>query len=65
MPIESIPMRQFGGRASVVVRGRESRPHGEGGQINLNVTANGRQSFFLPFTVEQPKGSKLEGSNER
>jgi len=30
--IESLPMRRLGGGASVVVRGRESRPHGEGRQ---------------------------------
>jgi len=29
---ESLPMRRLGGGASVVVRGRESRPHGEGTQ---------------------------------
>jgi len=29
---ESLPMRRSGGGASVVVRGRESRPHGEGRQ---------------------------------
>ena len=29
---ESSPMRRLGGGASVVVRGRESRPHGEGRQ---------------------------------
>ncbi len=29
---ESLPMRRPGGGASVVVRGRESRPHGEGRQ---------------------------------
>jgi hypothetical protein len=29
---ESLPMRRLGGGASVVVRGRESRPHGEGRQ---------------------------------
>jgi len=30
--VESLPMRRLGGGASVVVRGRESRPHGEGRQ---------------------------------
>ena len=30
--VESSPMRRLGGGASVVVRGRESRPHGEGRQ---------------------------------
>lgn len=30
--IESSPMRRLSGGASVVVRGRESRPHGEGRQ---------------------------------
>lgn len=30
--VESPPMRRLGGGASVVVRGRESRPHGEGRQ---------------------------------
>ena len=30
---ESSPMRRLGGGASVVVRGRESRPHGEGRQV--------------------------------
>jgi hypothetical protein len=29
---ESLPMRRLGGGASVVVRGRESRPHGKGRQ---------------------------------
>lgn len=29
---ESLPMRRLGGGAPVVVRGRESRPHGEGVQ---------------------------------
>jgi len=58
MSINSIPMRQFGGRASVVVRGRESRPHGKGRQINLNVTENGHKLF----SVGQLKGSILEGS---
>lgn len=29
---ESLPMRRLGGGASVVVRGRENRPHGEGRQ---------------------------------
>jgi hypothetical protein len=30
--VESLPMRRLGGGASVVVRGRECRPHGEGTQ---------------------------------
>jgi hypothetical protein len=30
--IESSPMRRLSGGAFVVVRGRENRPHGEGGQ---------------------------------
>jgi hypothetical protein len=30
--VESLPMRRLGGGALVVVRGRESRPHGEGTQ---------------------------------
>ena len=30
--VESSPMRRLGGGASVVVRGREGRPHGEGRQ---------------------------------
>ena len=30
--VESLPMRRSGGGAPVVVRGRESRPHGEGAQ---------------------------------
>jgi hypothetical protein len=30
--VESLPMRRSGGGALVVVRGRESRPHGEGAQ---------------------------------
>jgi len=32
MAAESLPMRRLGGGAPVVVRGRESRPHGEGVQ---------------------------------
>lgn len=32
MPAQSSPMRRLSGGAPVVVRGRESRPHGEGGQ---------------------------------
>jgi hypothetical protein len=32
MTVESLPMRRSGGGAPVVVRGRESRPHGEGVQ---------------------------------
>ena len=32
LAVESSPMRRLGGGASVVVRGRESRPHGEGRQ---------------------------------
>lgn len=33
-PRQTPPMRRLGGGASVVVRGRESRPHGEGRQID-------------------------------
>ena len=58
-PNESLPMRRLGGRVPVVVRGRESRSHGEGGQINSKVTENGSK---MPFSVEQLKGSILEGS---
>jgi len=38
---ESLPMRRLGGGASVVVRGRESRPHGEGRQDVSFWTAEG------------------------
>lgn len=38
---ESLPMRRLGGGASVVVRGRESRPHGEGRQDVSTWTTEG------------------------
>lgn len=39
--VESLPMRRLGGGAPVVVRGRESRPHGEGVQDVSFWTAEG------------------------
>jgi len=39
--VESSPMRRLSGGASVVVRGRESRPHGEGRQDVSCWTAEG------------------------
>ena len=38
---ESLPMRRLGGGVSVVVRGRESRPHGEGRQDETFWTTEG------------------------
>ena len=46
---ESLPMRRSGGGASVVVRGRESRPHGEGRQ---NV------SFWKAEALNNREGSR-------
>ena len=46
---ESLPMRRSGGGASVVVRGRESRPHGEGRQ---NV------SFWKTEAFDSREGSR-------
>ena len=46
---ESLPMRRLGGGASVVVRGRESRPHGEGRQ---NV------SFWMTEGFSNREGSR-------
>jgi len=47
--VESLPMRRLGGGASVVVRGRESRPHGEGRQ---NV------SFWMTEGFSNREGSR-------
>jgi hypothetical protein len=46
---ESLPMRRLGGGAPVVVRGRESRPHGEGVQ---NV------SFWMTEAFGNREGSR-------
>ncbi len=46
---ESLPMRRLGGGASVVVRGRESRPHGEGTQD---------VSFWAAKTFTNREGSR-------
>ena len=46
-------MRQFGGRASVVVRGRESRPHGKGRQINLYWTTEKFKLGGFQMNVEE------------
>jgi len=46
---ESLPMRRLGGGAPVVVRGRESRPHGEGVQ---NV------SFWTTEAFDNREGSR-------
>jgi hypothetical protein len=47
--VESLPMRRLGGGAPVVVRGRESRPHGEGVQ---NV------SFWMTEGFNNREGSR-------
>ena len=47
--VESSPMRRLGGGASVVVRGREGRPHGEERQ---NV------SFWTPEVFTNREGSR-------
>jgi len=49
MVTESLPMRRLGGGAPVVVRGRESRPHGEGVQD---------VSFWMTEAFDNREGSR-------